>query len=120
MSWITDIILIFSVAETLDEEDEDLEIEIPEPLVNINSWLYQNKKGTLENLLEHTYDRGKMMQTYIYGGGFRFLDIGEFKEIVKKQNWKDRKNVQLLIQDEQDECFSMYMLVNNLWKSMSK
>jgi hypothetical protein len=36
MSWVTDVILIFSLAEIIDEEDEELEIEMPEPLININ------------------------------------------------------------------------------------
>jgi hypothetical protein len=57
---------------------------------------------------------GKGMQTCVYGGAFNFLDIDKFKEIVKVQNWKARENVQLLIQKEEDECFSMYTLVDNL------
>jgi|GEM_PF-2208588 hypothetical protein len=108
MSWITDIILIFSLAEIIDDEDEDFEIKTPVPLININSWLDNNGKGTLENLSDHVSSGGKSMQTCVYGGGFSFLDIGKFKEIVKVQSWKDRKNVQLLIKEEQDEYLYIY------------
>ncbi|MGB3532107.1 MAG: hypothetical protein WBA13_01175 [Microcoleaceae cyanobacterium] len=110
MSWVTDIILIFSIAEMIDEEDEELDIEIPVPLININSWLHQNGKRTLDNLSEHI--SGKGMQACVYGGAFNFLDIDGFKETVKAQNWKARENVQLLIQEEQDERFSLYTLDN--------
>ncbi|NEQ36577.1 MAG: hypothetical protein F6K40_09945 [Okeania sp. SIO3I5] len=55
---------------------------------------------------------GKSMEARVYGGAFNFLDIDNFIEVVKAQNWRAKKNVQLLIQDQEDSCFTMYKLTD--------
>ena len=50
------------------------------------------------------------MQACVYGGAFNFLDVDEFIEFVKVQAWREPQNVQLLIQGEEDEHFTIYTL----------
>lgn len=109
MSWVTDVLLLFSLGEVYwDEEDPDPDPE-PLPLKNINAWLAENNYRSLNNLHDHV-NTGKSMQAFVYGGAYNFLKIKEFLETVKAQDWKEPENVQLLIQDEQDERFTLYNL----------
>lgn len=108
MSWVIDIILIFSLDELFD--DEECELEVSPALENINNWLSENGKGKLESFSNQVYASGKTMQSCVYLGAFNYLDINSFREVVESQNWRNRNSVQLLIQNEQDEVFSMYML----------
>jgi hypothetical protein len=104
MSWVTDVLLIFSLAEVFYEDDgEEMGLKNVPALENINAWLQKNGKGILDNLDEYVISSGKGMQARVYGGAFNFLKIDEFIEVVKAQSWRKRKNVQLLIQVEQKE-----------------
>ena len=110
MSWVTDVLLIFNREELYDEDGEELEI-IP-ALDNINTWLQQNGKGPFDNLDQQVFSGGKAMGACVYGGAFNFLKINDFISVVEKQSWRERENVQLLIQDEEEERFTMYTLSN--------
>ncbi|MEH2207720.1 MAG: hypothetical protein V7K53_27235 [Nostoc sp.] len=96
------------MAEVYDDDGEEFE-SIP-GLENINLWLQENGKGVLDNLNEHVSSGGKAMQARVYGGAFNFLKVDEFIEVVKAQSWRELENVQLLIQDEQEERFTIYTL----------
>lgn len=121
MSWVTNVILIFSLEEVfgkiLKMEKvfyENLKtIETSPALININSWLEKNGQGTLDHLSDYAKSGGKMMSARIYGEAFNFLDIDNFIKVVKVQNWRAKKDVQLLIKDEEDSCFTMYRLTDN-------
>jgi hypothetical protein len=108
MSWVTDVLLIFSLQEIFSEEELE-EQDLP-TLQNINKWLQENNQTTLDNLAIHTINSAKSMQSCIYGGAFNYLKVDEFIKIVKSQEWLYRPGVQLLIKDEQDEAFTMYKL----------
>jgi hypothetical protein len=110
MSWVTDVLLIFSLEEFYSEDGNRLESILA--LDNINSWLEENGKGSLGNLNEYA-GGGKAMQACVYGGAFNFLKIDEFIKVVKEQSWRMRENVQLLLQDEEDECFTMHTLLEH-------
>lgn len=105
MSWVTDVLLLFSLGEVYDNDGE--EIKEFTPLSNINAWLQENGWRTLNNLNQYV-NTGKPMTSPVYGGAFNFLKIDEFIKIVKAQAWREPHNVQLLIKDEEDEKFTMY------------
>jgi hypothetical protein len=52
----------------------------------------------------------KPMQARMSGGADNFLKISEFIEVVKAQPWQELQNVQLLIQDDPDDRFTLYTL----------
>ncbi len=54
--------------------------------------------------------RENLMQARVFGGAYNFLKVNEFIEVVKSQRWREPQNVQLLIQDEEDERFTLYDL----------
>lgn len=105
MSWVTEVLLLFSLGELYDNDDEEIE-EITS-LNNINAWLQENGWRPLDNLNQYV-NAGKPMTSPVYGGAYNFLKINEFIKIVKAQAWRESHNVQLLIQDEEDEKFTMY------------
>lgn len=110
MSWVTDVLLVFSLEELYDEDEEDLKIILA--LNNINSWLKENGRGILANLDEHA-GGGKAMQACVYGGAFNFLKIDEFIKVVKEQPWRARGNVQLLVKGEDEKSFTIHTLSNH-------
>ncbi|UBF29352.1 hypothetical protein K9N68_16855 [Kovacikia minuta CCNUW1] len=92
------------------EADEHGEpVEEPLPLRNINSWLVENHWQPLNRLDEYV-NTGKSMQACVYGGAYNFLKVNEFIELVKSQPWREPQNVQILIQDEEDERFTLHDL----------
>jgi len=103
MSWVTDVLLIFSLAELFDENEE--EIEQIFPLLNINTWLEENNFYALDDL---TPSVRKRMQACVYGGSFNYFNSTKFIEVIQKQSWRDPASVLLLIQDEDDDKFKIY------------
>jgi hypothetical protein len=96
--------------EEIELAEEGIEpVEPVLPVKNINAWLAQQSYSPLENLNQYV-NTGKVMGTRIYGGAYNFLRIWEFIEVVKAQSWQEPQNVQLLIQDEPDERFTLYTL----------
>ncbi len=112
MSWVTDVILIFNIAEEYSNDMELLD-SIP-ALDNINAWLEENDYGKLVDIGKFAFTGGgKAMQANVYGGAFNFLKIDEFVKLVKVQQWCEPENVQLLIQDEQDSKFTLHAITSN-------
>jgi hypothetical protein len=116
MSWVTDVLLIFSVGEVWADYMEPVEanengdsVEEPLPLRNIDAWLLENNWRSLTRLDDYV-NTGKPMQTRVYGGAYNFLKISEFIEVVKAQPWQEPQNVQLLIQDDPDDRFTLHTL----------
>jgi hypothetical protein len=106
MSWVTDVLLIFNVEEFFDDELNDFLEEIP-ALNNINTWLKKHQFQPLDNLDQYV-NTGKSMQACVYGGAFDSLNPQDLIEAVKAQSWKKPQNVQLLIQSEAEERFTLY------------
>jgi hypothetical protein len=94
MSWVTDVLLVFSLQEVYSREYLK-EQNLP-TLQNINRWLEKHNQTALDNLAIHTISSPKSMQSCIYGGAFNYLKLDEFIEIVHSQKWSHRKGVQLL------------------------
>jgi hypothetical protein len=110
MSWVTDVILIFSLEEEYDDDEEFLD-SVP-ALDNINAWLEENGYGILVDIGEFA-GGGKAMQTNVYGGAFNFLKIDAFIKLVKAQPWREPENVQLLIQDEEESRFTLHTIIGD-------
>ncbi|MBD2038883.1 hypothetical protein H6F76_28440 [Leptolyngbya sp. FACHB-321] len=116
MSWVTDVLLIFSLGEVWADYMEPIEadengesVEEPLPLRTINAWLIKNNQQSLNRWDEYV-NTGKPMQSRIYGGAYNFLKISEFVEVVKAQPWQEPQNMQLLIKDDPEDRFTLYTL----------
>ena len=106
MAWGTDILLLLSLDETCVEDDEELREIESEALTQVNGWLNKNGYGQLINLSDHAFKAGnRAMLALVFGGAFNRLDDEVFVEIVAKQNWLSRPNVQLFIKCEGEERF---------------
>lgn len=100
MGFVWNVMLSFD-SEEFWEEDEDEPRETCEPLERINDWLGQCR---LVSLVGPTYedDAGNGMDANLYGGGFKHFDIDSFIDIVNKQTWKKRANVQLWVKGAEE------------------
>jgi hypothetical protein len=79
-------------------------------LDNINAWLIADEVkqyGLLTDLTACATGNDVGMSANLYGGGFKRFDIEQFVEVIKKQEWHDPSNVQLLIKGEEDEKFTL-------------
>lgn len=101
MSWVWNVMLSFSNVE-LWEDDEDEPRETCEPLERINAWI---PNGQLVSLTGPTNADGVgySMNANLDGGGFNHLDIEGLIETVRAQDWKQRADVQLWIQGEEQD-----------------
>jgi len=79
-----------------------------QPVANINSALACISAGSLKEL---SSDVGgpKALESNLLAAAFNHLDIGNFISIVQCQPWENPENVQLLIQLQHEDRFTMYM-----------
>ena len=103
MSYITDVILLFSLGEdVLDGTERD-----EWPIANeINVWLKTNYDEQL-HYLSDAASGGKSFQAVMYAGCFNFFDLDKFIAFLRTLEWVEPELVQLLIKSEEDELFSM-------------
>lgn len=108
MSWVTDILLIFDVSELYDECGFE-RVEVC-ALNEINRWL-QTHNGTALDPLDQSIMGNQGIRSCVYGGAFANFSIDEFVEMVRSQPWQHPEQVQLLVQNEEDECFVVYPVI---------
>lgn len=58
----------------------------------------------------------KCMQANVWLGARNYLDIEQFERRVAALPWREPENVTLLLQDEQDECFTL----RTAWRALVK
>ncbi len=109
MSWVTDVILLFSLEEDYDEEMGSLGEEAP--INYINDWLEDNEYG---QLFPPPFEagNGKMLGSNIWVGAFNNLDVEEFISILKVVKWQAPENVQILVKGEESPKFTLIQLVD--------
>lgn len=105
MSLVTNCIFSFSIGE--DEEAIMKEVnsyfEIKErPLISVE-----------DKLLPHGwYGGSKYLETPIYIGAFNFFSIEHFMSHIKELPWKEPENVQLIAQGQEEDYFTIYILLS--------
>lgn len=110
MSYIWNVILSFSSAEFWHEDEPQ---DNCEALNKINEWLLADKVhlyGPLMDLTACANGNETGMSANVYGGGFKRFDIEEFIEVVARQEWQALADVQLFVQGEEAETFTMVRL----------
>lgn len=113
MSWVWNVMLSFSSEEYWIEGEEEA-LESAPALDKINEWLKADKLrkfGPLKDLGKCSGGAG--MNANIFGGGFKHLDIDAFIDVVAKQEWQDRDNVQLFLQGDDEGKFDVITFSDN-------
>lgn len=93
MSWVTNIILSYSLVEHQDKID------------SINDWLLQNEHDKLKRINEYAGGE-KFMEMYIYAGGFSHFDVMDFVRYVFSLDWILRESLQIFVKDQEDDRFA--------------
>lgn len=107
MSWTWNVILSFGDEEYWTDDAEGA-VEVPPPLIKINKWLEANEKrgyGPLKDL--SLCSGGVGITANVYGAGFKHFDIFVFCELIEKQDWQGRSNVQLFVKGEGESRFTL-------------
>jgi len=113
MGWIWNVILSFSNEEYWIEGKEEM-LESAPALDKINAWMkahHQHDSYTLKDL--SLCASGAGMTANIFGGGFKHFDIEAFVDVVAKQEWQDRDNIQLFLQGEDEGKFDIVTFSDN-------
>ena len=103
MSYVTDVLLLFSLEENLIGSELVPEAPVVE---GVNAWLEEREFAGMENLSAHAGVE-KSMQANVYGGAYDYFDVGAFVEFLKGQSWRAPQSVQLLVKAEEDIKFSL-------------
>lgn len=121
MSWVTNVIIHYSVGEEWDEETDDedeatLDYTGVSPcLTSINNWLRERGWVALLDLGDFS-GRGQSalerhaFECELWGAALNHLDIEAFLNCVRSQPWREPENVQVFIQDQMEERFTLYSL----------
>ena len=100
MSYVANTILTFGVLE-------DAKLRLAE----VNKFFDDDCKGFVdcndESLPIGWYGGSKMLETNICIGAFNYLKVDELIEHLREIKWEEPKNVQLIIQNQNDEKFAI-------------
>jgi hypothetical protein len=112
MSWVWNVMLSFSNEEHWADGEKEA-AEVPAPIENINKWLEADKARNYGALADLTLASGGAgMEANVYGGGFKHCDIEAFVDVVASQDWQDRDSVQLFIQGEEADKWTIIDLTD--------
>ena len=106
MSYVTDVLLIFSLEENMSEGELLAEAPV---IVGINSWLEDRDFAGLKNLSAGA-GAEKAFQSNVYGGAYNFFDLSGFVEYLKGRTWRLPQSVQVLAKGEGDSKFTLINL----------
>ena len=107
MSEVTNLILSFSIGE-----DEEVRLK------EVNSFRYRDLEMNLvsadfnKNMDGSTawYGGTKFLETPLYIGAFNHFDLDGFISHLKKINWDQPENVQVIVKGQWDEKFKILEL----------
>jgi hypothetical protein len=107
MSQVTNIILIFSLAEN------EKEIEGKLNLFRYNSSFSMISIDT-PDLPRGWYGGNKLFESNIYLGVYNYFNLEEFVSHLNNIEWEERENVQLIYKEENDEVFKLITLTTGI------
>ena len=76
-------------------------------MAEIHEWLV-NECEYGPTRLDCLTEGGKAMEATVYGGGFNYLDVQSFLEFARSLSWDSPENVQIFIQKQHDDIFTVY------------
>jgi hypothetical protein len=101
VSKVTDVILLHSLSEEVEED------RMPPPILSLNKWLTEEKYGSLDRV-DGWAGGNKAFQAFAWMGAFNYFHAKAFIEQVRAQEWEDRDSVQVLIKEEEEVRFTLY------------
>ena len=108
MSVVTNVILTFAILEDEDRENHYTIVD------KINEWMEkeygQTFNGNLWEVGNEAVGGAKNIETPLYIAAFNYLDTEGFVEHLKGLPWLEPENVQMFIQEQDDERFTVYTL----------
>ena len=103
MSHVTDIILTTMLQDGSTFDDDHPNVD------QLNQYLIENRGGwTLVKVNEYA-GGGKAMQCDLFIAAINHLDIPAFLDAFYRINWEAPEYVQLMMKDEHDERFKVYV-----------
>ena len=103
MSHVTDIVLSTMLGDSKHSGEEHLSVN------QLNKYLIENYGGWHLVQVNHNAGGGKAMQCDLYIAAINHLNISEFLEAFYKISWDAPEYVQLMLKDEHDKRFTIYV-----------
>lgn len=99
MSYVTNVLLSFSVMEDADGR-----------VAEVNDHLAEHSRGQkLGDIWQSdppVYGGHKCMERPLYGAAFNYVEVKRFIEAVRSASWKEPEYVQVFICDQEDDVFT--------------
>jgi hypothetical protein len=108
MSVVTNIILTCSLGERTSDDEV-----APPPIAALSAWLEAEGYGAINNLGERAGGY-KHMECYVFGGAANYLPLDAFLSQVWAQAWHEPQYVQVFIQRQEDNLFTLYDAAHQL------
>lgn len=102
MSVVSNIIFSFSILEESREHDT-IFINVEK----INDWLEENHFGNFGQDVDKVAGGKKHLETPIFVAAFNYFRLDEFLDFVRSLEWNEPQYVQVFIQGQDDEKFSL-------------
>jgi hypothetical protein len=101
MSYVTNIILHLPICEE-------------EKIEEVNKFFDEKEKGLVsldDGKLPHGwYGGSKMLEANLYAGAFNYLSLEELMEYLRKIDWENPEEVQVMVKEQNDEVFRIELL----------
>lgn len=105
MSDVTNVIICCSLMEEVFTECAF------ESINHINEWLQTHPRGCSGGRLVRVDKHAggtKAMECCVFAGAFNYMPLQDFLRTVWKQNWQSRDTVQVLVQEQEDDKFTLH------------
>jgi hypothetical protein len=109
LSWVTDVLVLCSLEESLSEKGFVLPGQgDPLPFLEANEWLAERDLGALECFSQHLTGGRKAFQSPAYGAAINRLPVADFLSYIRGRAWANPNAVQVLIREEEQEVFTLH------------
>jgi hypothetical protein len=102
MSYVTNVLLSFSVMEDSYETDGE---DIYSIMTLVNTWLMERGYGAFGQHVDHVSGGHKHLETPLFAAGFNMFDLGDFLDMLRTLPWKEPSNVQVFVQEQDEDKF---------------
>jgi hypothetical protein len=111
LSWTATVLVLCDLSEnypTGEALNENF-VELPPPILEINSWLLENEQDPLKSFSE-SIEQGHVAGANLYGTVLNHGELDKLVSFIRGLKWVAPQDVQILIKDENESHFTLHTI----------
>lgn len=105
MSYVTNVLLSFSITEDYDTDATGEDIY--HVMMTINAWLTDHGYGAFGQNADHVAGGHKHLEMPLYVAGFNYFVLSDFLTMLRALPWREPDAVQVFVKEQDESKFTM-------------